>query len=143
MFQKIHEHHFTVHFTTQQPGVNTKLLFLRESVKILGYVSYGDWGVMCRCTCVYVCARACARLCVCVLGVDIDTSKPPQRGPGSLMEGEHPIILYTWVCCVIHVSLACLTWEECTLLGRGSNGSLGTKRSTQQLPKDWQVNRHI
>lgn len=44
---------------------------------------------------VCMCVHVHVHVCVCVLGVDIDTSKPPQRGPGSLMEGEHPIILYT------------------------------------------------
>lgn len=35
--------------------------------------------------------------------------------------------------CVIHASSACLPWEEPTLLGKGSNCSLSTKRSPETL----------
>lgn len=75
---------FSVQFTTKQPGVNIKLPFLRQWRSSSGMFYMVIWYVF-LCTCVYICA----------LGgwMDAPTSKCLQRGPGSLREEEHPIIL--------------------------------------------------
>lgn len=80
IFQKGREHHFTARLTTQQPGLDTKLLFWRQFWRPSRALcsDYSDWGV---CVCV------CVRVCTC-LGVAVHTSKPLQRGLGSPREQE-------------------------------------------------------